>query len=44
MAYTKKQKEMVDAAEKEKQEFLKKNPKLKAMQVALDKKIKAAKK
>ena len=43
MAYTKKQKTLVDTAVKERTEFLKKNPHLKEKQVELDKKIKAAK-
>jgi len=43
MAYTKKQKELVNAAEKEKLEFLKKNPQLEDLQKELDKKIAKAK-
>ena len=43
MAYTKKQKELVNKAEKEKLEFLEKNPHLKDLQASLDKKIKKAK-
>jgi len=43
MAYTKKQKALVNKAEAEKLEFLKKNPHLEDLQKQLDKKIKAAK-
>jgi hypothetical protein len=44
MAYTKKQKEAVEAAKLEKEKFLEENPHLKEKQDELDKKIKAAKK